>query len=195
MNSTSSNAFQKLKDRARRRRFIANQIKNGFAFQVRALRKDRAMTQQELAGAAKTTQTVISRIEKNGASNLNVKTLLKIADAFDVALVVRLVPIDQLISWVDGLSPSVMAPARSQQILTEMETASLRERVSAIRNSFRVTRNTGSRMSVHRQAVPSSQATPQPQLPFMYPRPQEVVRTETETHKETVSPELIPVAA
>lgn len=121
MINTTSNAFQKLKDRARRRRFISNQIKNGFAFQVRALRKGRVMTQQELASEAETTQALISRIEKNGAASLNVKTLQKIADAFDVALVVRLEPIDKLITWVDDLSPEAMAPRPSAKILAEME--------------------------------------------------------------------------
>jgi len=121
MISTFSPAFQKLKDLRRRRRFIANQIKNGFAFQVRALRKTRNMTQQELAHEAETTQALISRIERNGAANLSVKTLQKIADAFDVALVVRLEPIDRLLQWVDGLSPAAMSPRPSAEILAEME--------------------------------------------------------------------------
>src|SRR5687767_6026224 len=103
MIATTSQAFQKLKDTERRRRFIANQFKTGFAFQVRALRKARNMTQQDLAAEAETTQALISRIEKNGAATLSVKTLQKIAEAFDVALVVRLEPIDRLMDWVDNL--------------------------------------------------------------------------------------------
>lgn len=123
MLNTSSNAFQKLKDVRRRRRFIANQIKNGFAFQVRALRKAREMTQQDLAKEAETTQALISRIEKDGATNLSVKTLQKIADAFDVALVVRLEPIDRLLQWVDDLAPESMSFRKSEEILADMEAA------------------------------------------------------------------------
>lgn len=180
MISTTSNAFQKLKDRARRRRFIANQIKNGFAFQVRALRKDRVLTQQELASEAETTQAVISRIEKNGAGNFNVKTLQKIADAFDVALVVRLEPINRLLDWVDDLSPEAMSPRRSETILAEMEDRASRE-------IARVSTSTGSRINFR---VLGTERTTfhQSQLPFMYFQPREVVKTETV--KETTSPEL-----
>jgi transcriptional regulator with XRE-family HTH domain len=123
MPNTSSNAFQKLKDVRRRRRFIANQIKNGFAFQVRALRKARDMTQQDLAKEAETTQALISRIERDGATNLSVKTAQKIADAFDVALVVRLEPIDRLLQWVDDLAPESMSFRKSEEILADMEAA------------------------------------------------------------------------
>jgi transcriptional regulator with XRE-family HTH domain len=144
MPNISSNAFQKLKDVKRRRRFIANQIKNAFAFQVRALRKAREMSQQELAKEAETTQALISRIERNGATNLSVKTLQKIADAFDVALVVRLEPIDRLLHWVDNLSPEAMAFPKSAQILAEMEAAAVSsmEVSTAAGSMFRVIEGT-----------------------------------------------------
>jgi transcriptional regulator with XRE-family HTH domain len=113
--------FQKIKDPEYRKLFIAGQIKHGFATQLRALRKARKMTQQELAELAETTQTVISRIENNGAAKLSVQSLLKIAYAFDVALIVRLDPIDRLIDWVDDLSPEVMTPKPSEEILEAIE--------------------------------------------------------------------------
>ncbi len=93
----NSKMFEKIKNLEYRRLFIAGQIKHGFSTQLRALRKERKMTQQDLAELAETTQTVISRIENNGAEKLSVQSLLKIANAFDVALVVRLEPIDKLI--------------------------------------------------------------------------------------------------
>jgi transcriptional regulator with XRE-family HTH domain len=121
MMNTNSKMFRKLKDPEYRRLFIAGQIKHGFSTQLRALRTKRDMTQKELAELAETTQTVISRIENNGAANLSVQSLLKIAYAFDVALVVRLEPIDKLINWVGGLSSEVMTPRPSQEILDEIE--------------------------------------------------------------------------
>lgn len=130
MLNTSSSAFQKLKDPKRRKRFVANQIKNAFAFQVRALRKAREMSQQQLAADAGTTQALISRIERDGATNLSVKTLQKIADAFDVALVVRLEPIDRLLHWVDNLSPEAMSFPKSAQILAEIESAAIELRAA-----------------------------------------------------------------
>jgi transcriptional regulator with XRE-family HTH domain len=66
-------------------------------------------------------QTVISRIENGDAASLSIKTLLKLAAAFDVALVVRFEPIDKLVHWVDNLSPEAMSPKRATEVLAEME--------------------------------------------------------------------------
>lgn len=113
--------FLKLKDKEYRRLFIAGQIKTGLAFQIRALRNARSMTQKDLAELTSTKQTVISRIENKGAARLSIQTLLKLADAFDVALVVRFEPIDELIDWADRLSPKAMAPLPSEEILAALE--------------------------------------------------------------------------
>lgn len=108
------------------------------------------MSQQELAKEADTTQALISRIERNGATNLSVKTLQKIADAFDVALVVRLEPIDRLLQWVDDLSPEAMSFPTSAKILVEMEVAakspSKMEAGTATGSTFRVIEGTASRV-------------------------------------------------
>lgn len=79
------------------------------------------MSQQELAQEIGTTQALISRIEKDGATTFSVKTLQRIADAFDVALVVRLEPIDRLLRYTDELSPSDLSPRPSSEILANME--------------------------------------------------------------------------
>lgn len=141
MMNTNSKMFQKLKDPEYRRLFIVGQIKHGFSNQVRALRKARNnMTQQKLAELAGTTQTVISRIEKNGAEKMSVQSLLNIANAFDVALVVRLEPIDKLADWVGGLSPETMTPQPSEEVLSEIERQS-REQEKAIVAVARSSRN------------------------------------------------------
>ncbi len=116
----NSKLFSKLTDKEYRRLFIASQINKGIPFQIRALRAAREMKQSDLAELAETTQTVISRIENKGASNLTVQTLVKLAEAFDVALVVRFEPIDKLIEWVDDLSPEKLSPEPSDKILAEL---------------------------------------------------------------------------
>lgn len=116
----------RLKDKRYRDLFIASQINKLIPYQIRALRAARNnMTQEELAERAETTQSVISRIQNRGASNLNIKSLLKLASAFDVALVVRFEPIDKFIDWVDDLSPEVMSPEPSELILSESEREAL----------------------------------------------------------------------
>lgn len=117
----NSKLFSKLKDKKYRNLFIAGEIKRTIPFQMRALRGARGMSQADLATAAETQQSVISRIENRGAANLSIKTLLKLAEVFDVALVVRFEPIDNLIDWVDRLSPDVMSPNTSEDVIRQLE--------------------------------------------------------------------------
>jgi len=114
--------LSKLRDRKYRNLFIAGQIKTGIPFQIRALRAARGnMTQKELGERTRLPQTVVSRIENGCGSSLTIKTLQKLAEAFDVALVVRFEPIDKLADWVNSLSPEAMSPQPSAQILDEIE--------------------------------------------------------------------------
>jgi transcriptional regulator with XRE-family HTH domain len=118
----NSNLLARLKDKKYRDLFIASQINRIIPYQIRALRAARNnMTQEELAERAETTQSAISRIKSRGAASMNIKTLLKLASAFDVALVVRFEPIDRFVDWVDDLSPEVMSPKPSEVVLTETE--------------------------------------------------------------------------
>jgi len=120
MTNTNSKMFHKLKDKEYRKLFISGQIKNGLAFQIRALRQSQEMSQKDLAALTGTKQSVISRIENKVSSNLSINTLLNFANAFDVALVVRFEPINKLMDWAGNLSPEVMAPRKSDVILSEL---------------------------------------------------------------------------
>jgi transcriptional regulator with XRE-family HTH domain len=111
----------RIKDKKYRDLYVASHINKFIPYQLRALRAARGVTQAELAEGAETKQSVISRIESKGAANLNVQTLLKLASAFDVALVIRFVPIDKFVDWVDDLSPRVMSPKPSKEVLDEIE--------------------------------------------------------------------------
>ncbi len=117
---TDSKLFKRLKEKGYRDHFVAGEIKRLIPFQLRALRASRKWTQSELGNEANMPQTVISRIENGNAASLSIKTLLKLASALDVALVIRFEPIDSLIDWVDNLSPESMSPRSSAEILAEM---------------------------------------------------------------------------
>jgi transcriptional regulator with XRE-family HTH domain len=127
------NLLARLKDKKYRDLFVASQINRIIPFQIRALRAARDnMTQEELAERAETTQSVISRIQNKGAASLNIKSLLKLASAFDVALVVRFEPIDRFIDWVDDLSPEVMSPKSSEILLAEAEREAAKPEATAL---------------------------------------------------------------
>lgn len=130
--TTHSKLFAKITNKNYRDLFVASQINKGIPFQLRALRAARNnMTQAELAKAAETKQSVISRIESKGAANLSIQTLLKLAAAFDVALVVRFEPIDKFIDWVDKLSPVAMSPESSQKIISDIERKAIKGKGSS----------------------------------------------------------------
>jgi transcriptional regulator with XRE-family HTH domain len=124
--------FKRLKEKRFRDTFVAGEIRRLLPFQLRALRAAREWTQGELGERANMPQTVISRIENGNAGSLNIKTLVKLAAAFDVALVIRFEPIDRLLSWVDNLSPERMAPRQSAEILAEMERSATQDRALAV---------------------------------------------------------------
>lgn len=79
---------ESLKDAAFRREWEASEVEYQLSRQIISERLHRKMTQVELAQKARTTQAVISRIERM-AENVSVKLLKRIASAFDTHLKVR----------------------------------------------------------------------------------------------------------
>jgi len=99
------NLIKKLREsRKARDAYVYEHVRNGIPFQIRALRKDRDWSQQDLAAAAKTSRTVITRIEDPNYGKLSLKTLLAIASAFNVALLVKFVPFSRLLREYEDVS-------------------------------------------------------------------------------------------
>lgn len=79
---------ESLKDPAFRKAWEASAVEYQLSRQIIAQRLRQKMTQGELARKAKTTQAVISRIERM-TTNVSIELLKRIAAAFDVKLRVR----------------------------------------------------------------------------------------------------------
>ncbi len=89
-----------LRDKAYRALFVETQIETVIPFQIRAMRLRRGWTQKQLAEQAGMAQGRISLLESiNYEGAVNVKTLVKLADAFDVGLVVRFAPFSEIADW------------------------------------------------------------------------------------------------
>jgi transcriptional regulator with XRE-family HTH domain len=107
------NLVKKLRESRRfRDSYVYEHVRNGIPFQIRAMRKDLNWSQSELADAAKTSRTVITRIEDPNYGKLTLKTLFAIASAFNVALLVKFVPFSRLIREYEDVS-SVALSAKS----------------------------------------------------------------------------------
>jgi transcriptional regulator with XRE-family HTH domain len=89
--------------------YVAEHIKTSVPLQIRHLREKHALTQAQLADKAKTTQTVIARLEDPNYGNLTLNSLLKIASAFDIGLLVKFVPFSQLVLELQDLSPKALS--------------------------------------------------------------------------------------
>jgi transcriptional regulator with XRE-family HTH domain len=107
-----------LESRKFRDAYVYEHIRNGLPFQIRALRKDRNWSQSELAEAAKTSRTVITRIEDPNYGKLTLKTLSAVASAFDVALLVKFVPFSRLLREYEDVSSEAL---NAKDVLSEKQ--------------------------------------------------------------------------
>jgi transcriptional regulator with XRE-family HTH domain len=111
MNTRARNRNQLAKnvsDKKYRETFVESHIRNGVAFQIRAMRDMRGWTQKELAKRADTKQEAISRLENPDYGRFTLETLRRLASVFDVALTVRFVPFSELIDRMSSLTPRDM---------------------------------------------------------------------------------------
>jgi transcriptional regulator with XRE-family HTH domain len=81
---------------------VSSNLSEGIAFQIRATRDKEEMTQADLAAASGMSQNNVSRLESPDYGKHTITSLKRIAEALDVALVVRFVPFSQYIDWLSG---------------------------------------------------------------------------------------------
>jgi transcriptional regulator with XRE-family HTH domain len=85
-----------------RAKLVANNLSEEIAFQIRATRDAQGLTQADLASEAGMSQNNFSRLESPEYGKHSLSSLKRVAEALDVALVVRFVPFSQYIDWLTG---------------------------------------------------------------------------------------------
>jgi transcriptional regulator with XRE-family HTH domain len=95
---------------------VASNLGKGIAYQIKATRNKRGLSQDDLAKTVGMSQNNISRLESPEYGKHTVSSLKRIADAMDVALVVRFVPFSQYVDWLsatpyldEGIRPEALA--------------------------------------------------------------------------------------
>jgi transcriptional regulator with XRE-family HTH domain len=88
--------------------FVAEYLRTGVAYQIRALREKRGWSQAELGRRTGKPQSAISRLEDPDYGRLSLKTLLQLAAAFDVALLVQFAAFSELLNRFSDLSPEAL---------------------------------------------------------------------------------------
>ena len=95
--SLISKLWRKLRNKSYREGYTEAQLSMEVPFQIRALRKARGWTQAQLAKRSGIPQARISHIEQPGRDPLSLRTLYRLAIAFDVGLLVQFVSFSELV--------------------------------------------------------------------------------------------------
>ncbi len=100
--------LESLKNKEYRDAFVSEHIDTGLPFQIKALREKREWSQEKLGKEAGMHQERISALEDPNYGKFTLRTLKKLASAFDVALMVVFVPFSKLLDWESDLSPDAL---------------------------------------------------------------------------------------
>lgn len=98
--------IEELKNKEYRDAFVSEHIDTGIPFQIKAIREQRKWSQKKLGENVHEImkQEQVSRLEDPNYSKFSLATLKRLASAFDVGLMVRFVPISDLVKWELGLT-------------------------------------------------------------------------------------------
>ena len=102
MKSINSLLVEKLKNRGFEKKYHRTTTLFQLADEFLLLRRKRGLTQKELAEKAETIQAVVSRLE-NASVKPSLETILKIAEALDAAVEVKLIPLEDIREHMDEL--------------------------------------------------------------------------------------------
>jgi hypothetical protein len=108
ISSIGKKLFEKLQRKSYRHSYLAEHVRRGIAYQIRALRDQRVWSQGKFAKLLAKPQSVVCRLEDPSYGKLTVQTLLEIASVFDVALRVRFVPYSSFLQQTRDVSVASM---------------------------------------------------------------------------------------
>ena len=88
---------------------MSGRIRTYIALQVRELRESNNLSQSDLAEKTGTHQSAISRLENTDYGRMSVQTLIDLATAMDVALVVKFASYEDFLSQHGDVRPSALS--------------------------------------------------------------------------------------
>ena len=124
----------KLRNKDYRDAYVEEKVATSLPFQIRALREQsaRQWSQAELGRRAEMRQNAISRLEDAESGTPSISTLLRLARAFDVALLVKFVPFSKLLSEFSDLSFEALSVPSFDEELPQLEQAAIQSRTGFV---------------------------------------------------------------
>lgn len=99
---------EKLMQKSYRDAYVAEQVRTGIAYQIRALREQRGWNQGKFADELGKPQSVTSRLENPDYGKVSLKTLLEVASTYDVGLIVRYVSFPEFLRQNQDVSAEAL---------------------------------------------------------------------------------------
>jgi transcriptional regulator with XRE-family HTH domain len=113
----------KLRNPEYRDAYVEESVATSLPFQIKALREQpgREWSQAELGERAGMRQNAISRLEDAESGTPSITTLLRLARAFDVALLVKFVPFSKLLSEFADVSFEALSAQSFDEELPQLQ--------------------------------------------------------------------------
>ncbi|MES3108571.1 helix-turn-helix domain-containing protein [Sphingomonas aurantiaca] len=109
MRATVTEKFlNKFRRKAYREAFVENEVRTGLAYQVRVLREQRNLSQDQLAKLMGTTQSAVSRLEDSDYGRVSLSTLFQVAKALDVGLMAGFCGFAEMVYRTRDVSPKAL---------------------------------------------------------------------------------------
>lgn len=108
MSEFKSKLKAKFSDKEYAHAYVQSHIVNRIAAQILVLRKSKHWTQKQLAEVASIPQEKISKYENADFSSLTLRTLYKLAEAFDVSLEVAFTEFSKTIEDIEAFSEQIL---------------------------------------------------------------------------------------
>jgi transcriptional regulator with XRE-family HTH domain len=99
--------------------YLQAKVRGMIAYQIQALREKTGLNQTDFANKIGKTQSVVSRLEDTEYGRVTVQTLLDVACALDVALVVKFSSYPDFLSQTRDASVSALQPATIHESMAE----------------------------------------------------------------------------
>ena len=165
VNERSKIISRLLEDAELRADYLRAKLNVNVPSQVKALRRRQNMTQDGLADAAGMKQSRISAIERPGETAFNLETLIRLAAAFKVGVIVKFAPFSDVLRWENDFSQDdfdVTTLDHDGEFLLGRRSISGEDRGIATGMTLRLV---------------SSNGVPEPQQTFAFSRPELVAIT------------------